>query len=253
MSATTQGPVLSPTTGEPVATVARRNRVGIWLCIVSDVTGVVALLIAYAYLWSLNVNDGWAPPNNSFAPPLLFWVIAIGGVLTALLLWWGALGVQKGNRGTLMTAGVLALIICIATFVIQIVQLSTFPFGPSDGAYASATFWLALGAAFHLSLVMFLITAVVGRTARGLITPANPSHARLVAMYSTWAAIAIILGAFFATTMTTSPNVNSPTMGGFGLATTPANQPPASPAASAPAAAPASAPAASSAPSPSAS
>ena len=99
-------------------------------------------------------------------------------------------------------------------------QLSTFPFGPSDGAYASATFWLCIGSAFHLSLVLFLLMAVVGRTRAGLISPDNPSHAHLVAMYSTWAAIAIFLGALFATTMTTSPNTNSPAMGEFQSAPT---------------------------------
>ena len=62
-----------PTTGEPVSTTARRNRIGIWLCIASDVTGTVALLVAYSYLWSLNVNDAWAPPKNAWAAPWPFW------------------------------------------------------------------------------------------------------------------------------------------------------------------------------------
>jgi hypothetical protein len=55
----------------------------------------------------------------------------------------------------------------------------------------------------------------MGRTRAGRITPGNSSHVRLVAMYMTWAAIAILLGAMFATVMTTSPNTNSPTFGTF--------------------------------------
>lgn len=216
----TQDVPRSPTTGEPVTVVARRNRLGIWLCIVSDITGVVALLVAYSYLWSLNVNNAWAPPNNAFADPLPFWLITVGGILVALLLWWGVMGLKAGHAGRMKAAAALAVIVSLVTFVGQIVQLSTFPFGPGDGAYASATFWLCIGAAFHLSLVFTLAVGVLGRSAKGLISPANPSHARFVAMYSTWAAIAIFLGALFATTMTTSPNTSSPVMGGFQNAAT---------------------------------
>lgn len=205
----------SATTGEPVSVVERRNRLGIWLCIISDVTGTVALLIAYAYLWSLNVNSAWAPPNDAFADPIPFWLITLGAVASVLLLWWGVRGLRAGNRGRMIAAASLATLLLLVTFVGQIVQLSTFPFGPSDGAYASATFWLCLSAAFHLFMVLTLTLGVLGRTRAGLISPANPYHAHLVAMYATWAAIAIALGALFATTMEESPNTDSPPVGQF--------------------------------------
>ena len=205
----------SATTGEPVSVVERRNRLGIWLCIISDVTGTVALLIAYAYLWSLNVNSAWAPPKDAFADPIPFWLIALGAVASVLLLWWGVRGLRAGNRGRMIVASTMATLLLLVTFIGQIVQLSTFPFGPSDGAYASATFWLCLSAAFHLFMVLTLAVGVLGRTRAGLISPANPYHAHLVAMYATWAAIAIVLGALFATTMEDSPNTNSPPVGQF--------------------------------------
>ncbi|MFM8351461.1 MAG: cytochrome c oxidase subunit 3 [Actinomycetales bacterium] len=205
----------SPTTGEPVATVARRNRLGVWLCIISDATGTFALLIAYAYLWSLNVNDAWAPPKDAFADPLLFWVIAVGGALTAGLLWWAHRLLVHGGRKEPFAVAVIATLLVLGTAVLQIVQLSTFPFGADDGAYASATFWLCIGAVIHLGLVLILAMGVAGRTRAGLISPENPSQAKFVAMYATWAAIAIFLGALFATTMTTSPNTSSPAFGEF--------------------------------------
>jgi heme/copper-type cytochrome/quinol oxidase subunit 3 len=238
----------SATTGEPVSVVARRTRLGMWLIIVSDAAGVVALLIAYAYLWSLNVDDGWAPPNNSFADPLPFWLITAGAAVSVLLLWWGLRALREGDTSRMVLAAGLAALVMLVTFIGQIVQLSTFPFGPSDGAYASATFWLCIGSAFHLSLVLTLLIAVWGRTRAGLISPVNPSHAHAVAMYSTWAAIAILLGALFATTMTTSPNNSSPPMGDF--------QRPAAAAANgaaSPSAAPSAAASSSAAPSPAAS
>lgn len=236
----TTGP-RSATTGEPVAYTARRNRLGIWLCIVSDAGGTLALLISYIYLWSLNVNSAWAPPKNAWADPIPFWLITIGAFLIAGLLWWGVREMQAGRTAPMKIAGVVSLLIAIATFVGQIVQLSTFPFGPSDGAYASATFWLCISAGLHLSLIVTLVLAVIGRTRAGLISPENPYHARLVAMYATWGAIAIFLGALFATTMTTSPNTGAPPVGDFQQAA------PTSSAAPSPAASGAAAPAASSA------
>jgi hypothetical protein len=251
--AVSQEVLLSPTTGEPVSVVARRNHLGIWLCIVSDAAGVVALLIAYAYLWSLNVNGGWAPPNNAWADPLWFWLVVLGTAVAVLLMWWGVAGLKAGNRGRMVGAAGLATIVLLATFVGQIVQLSTFPFGPGDGAYASATFWLCIGAAFHLSLLLTLVFAVFGRTRAGLISQHNPGHAQLVKLFSTYALVAIFLGALFATTMTVSPNTNNPAFGDFQSAPASSAEPAASgaPAASAaPSAAPAASAAASAAASP---
>jgi len=207
--------VLSATTGEPVTTTARRNRLGLWLCIVSDAAGTVALLVAYSYLWSLNVSGGWAPPKDTWASPGPFWIIVIAIIISAALMWWGVRGIERGHTGRLISAASLASIIVLVTFVGQIIQLATFPFGPSDGAYASATYWLALATAAHLLILLFLVVAILNRTRRGLISPANPHHARLIAMWITWICVAAFLGAVFATTMTQSPNVNAPAFGTF--------------------------------------
>lgn len=215
MTAPAASKPLYPTTGEPIAVVARRARLGVWLCIISDATGTVALLIAYIYLWSLNVNSAWAPPKNAFADPIPFWVILAGVVVATVLMWWGLAGVRGGSPGRLIAAASLASLLLLVTFIGQIVQLSTFPFGPTDGAYASATFWLCLAACFHLTLLSFLVLAVVIRTRKGLISPSNPYHARFVAMFMTWVCIAIFLGALVATTMTVSPNTSSPSFGLF--------------------------------------
>ena len=205
----------SATTGEPVTTTARRNRMGIWLCIVSDATGTVALLISYVYLWSLNVNSAWAPPKDRFAPDLPFWLIVAGVVLAATTMWWGVRGMANGRRGQLILASALSSIIVLVTFVGQIVQLSTFPFAITDGAYASATFWLCIATAIHLSVVLFLTVAILNRTRAGLFTQNNHSHVRLVAMWMTWVCVAVLLGAVVTTTMKVSPNTNSPTFGTF--------------------------------------
>ena len=102
MSADTQQP-LSPTTGEPISTIGRRARAGLWTLIVMDAAGTIAIIIAYSYLWALNVNGGWAPPGASltgsqtdeslpssppqasFAVEWPFWAIfGLGGLLAGL-------------------------------------------------------------------------------------------------------------------------------------------------------------------------
>lgn len=215
MTAVSTDQILSPTTGEPVSVVARRNRLGIWLCIVSDAAGTVSLLIAYAYLWSLNVNEAWAPKKGRWAEDLLFWVIVVGMLAACLLLWWGVRGIQAGHRGRLMTGATLSSLLLLAMFILQVWQLMTFPFDIQESAYTSATFWLALSNAFHLSLGSLLVLAVVNRTRANRIAVGNSSHSRLVAMWITWLVIAAFLGSVFTTVMKDSPNTNPPEFQSF--------------------------------------
>lgn len=216
MSATkaVTGP-LYPTTGEPVAVNARRNRMGLWLCIASDVTGTIALLIAYSYLWSLNVNGKWAPPNDAWAADWLFWVIVAGAVIATALMWAAYRRLIAGNRSAYTSLATVASIVVVLTFALQIYQVCTFPFDITDGAYASATFWLAFGAIYHLSIVLFLVPAMVLRARAGRIASDNASHPRLVATWMTWVCIALALGAIFTSTMKASPNTQSPPFGTF--------------------------------------
>lgn len=214
MSTTTTGP-LYPTTGEPVAVNARRNRLGVWLCIVSDCAGSIALLIAYSYLWSLNVNSAWAPPKDAWAPDAPFWLIVLGTVLATIAMWWGYKGLVKGHKDRMIVGATLATLLILVTFIGQIVQLSTFPFDIQDGAYASSVFWLCLGAAIHLFLVLFFTMAIVFRTKADRITSDNPYHARLVSMWMTYVCIIIAIGAVFTTFMKDSPNTDAPTFGTF--------------------------------------
>ncbi len=216
LAAKTQSAVpRSATTGEPVTTTARRNRLGIWMCIVSDATGTLALLVAYTYLWSLNVNDAWAPPKDTWADPIPFWLITAGVIVATLAMWWAVAGIAAGRTSQFITGSVIASLVTLVTLIGQIVQLSTFPFDITDGAYASATFWLCIATALHLSVVGFLTSAMIGRLRAGRITREDHSHARLVAMWMTWVCVAVFAGAFFATTLNASPNSNSPTFGTF--------------------------------------
>ena len=224
-------PALSPTTGEPVAVVARRNRLGIIFLIVADFSGTMALIISYCYLWSLNVNNGWAPNQQTFgnndllksraplpwAADWPFWTILLLTVVATLLLWWGVRGIVAGHRGRLVAGASLALIVTLAALALQIWQIMTFPFQPYNGAYASAVYLLTVAVAVHLSLVAFLLLAVANRTREGLISTANPFQGKLVGYWMVWVCASILLGCLCTTFLKASPNTTPQNFGTFTL------------------------------------
>ena len=213
----TTEPALSPTTGESVEVTGARDKLGVWMIIVSCTTGTVALLVSYAYLWSLNVNNAWAPTAGSanWAPVWPFWTIFTVMFIATLLMWNGYRGLRAGNVGAMKTSALVATLLLIGAFIAQIFQIATFPFGPADGAYASATLWLAIANAIWLFMAVFLATGIFNRTRAGRVTPENPNHARLVSMFLVYLCVAAFLGSVFTTVMQESPNNNSPSFGTF--------------------------------------
>ena len=207
---------LSATTGEPADVVARRNRLGIWLIIVSCSTGTLALLISYLYLWSLNVSGAWAPTPGTanWAADWPFWAITLGMVVATFLLWRAWRVMRSGSNGAAGLAWASTLLFLIL-FVGQVVQIATFPFGPQDGAYASATLWIAVANAIWLFMALVLASGVANRCRVGRVSQGDPSQLQFVAMFATYLCVAALLGSVFTLTMKASPNQSSPAFGTF--------------------------------------
>lgn len=224
-------PPLSPTTGESVAVVGRRNRLGLIFFIVADFTGTMSLIISYCYLWSLNVNNGWAPNQQTFgnndllksrsplpwAADWPFWAVLGLTLVATILLWTGIRSLRSGHRGGLVGAAALAFLIVVATLALQWWQITTFPFGPSNGAYASAVFLLTASVFAHLLLVAFLLLAITNRTRAGLVATDNPYQAKLVGYWMVWVCASILLGALCTTFLKESPNTTPANFGEFSL------------------------------------
>ena len=224
-------PLVSPTTGEAVSVVARRNRLGLIFLVVADFSGTLALIISYCYLWSLNVNNGWAPNNQTFgnndllksrsplpwAADWPFWTILVLAVIATVILWMGIRSLRSDHRGGLIVASVVSLIVMIGAVVLQWWQITTFPFGPGNGAYASAVFLLTASTLVHLLLVAFLLLAITNRTRAGLVSVGNPFQAKLVGYWMVWVCASILLGALCTTFLKASPNTTQANFGEFSL------------------------------------
>jgi heme/copper-type cytochrome/quinol oxidase subunit 3 len=223
---------LSPTTGEPMSTVARRSIGALWAFIVMDVSGTLALVISYSYLWALNVNDAWAPPGAkleaaqtdeslpkasdvTFAPEWPFWAIFSGVVLVCLLSWLGYRRLIRGHTSEAITAGTFALLLSGGLLVAQVVQIISFKFTPTQGAYASVVYALTASNVLHLLIVCFLLIGVVNRTRMGLISPVVAYQSRMMSIWLTWIAIAFLLGAVCTSVMVESPNTDPAVFGTF--------------------------------------
>lgn len=224
---------VSPTTGEPIATIARRSRLGVWLLIVADIAGTIALVISYTYLWSLNVNGAWAPPGArltasetntalpttpstaTFAPEWPFWAIFLVVVVATALMWFGYRSARRGNHAGLMVGAGLSFLVTVAALVFQWMQIGTFPFDSEDGGYASAVLLLCASNIFHLLLLLFIGMGIFMRARKGLIDKTNWYQAQLTSYYMTWVCVAFLLGAILTTFLVHSPNTDPAIFGTF--------------------------------------
>jgi heme/copper-type cytochrome/quinol oxidase subunit 3 len=191
----------------------------------------MALIVSYCYLWSLNVNNGWAPNQQTFgnndllksrsplpwAADWPFWTILALTVVATVLLWVGIRSLRAEHRGGLVVMSALALIVSIVTLILQWWQITTFPFGPGNGAYASAVFLLAGAGIAHILLVIFLLLAVTNRTRAGLISADNPFQAKLVGYWMIWVCASLLLGCLCTTFLKVSPNTTPLQFGTFSL------------------------------------
>lgn len=225
---------LSPTTGEPMSTIARRSIGALWAFIVMDVSGTLALIISYSYLWALNVNDAWAPPGAkldaaqtdetlpkasdvTFAPEWPFWAIFAGVVVATIFMWFGYKRLVAGHKGETIAAATFSLLLSGALLAAQVVQIISFEFKTSQGAYASAVYALTASNVVHLTLVCFLLIGIVNRTRMGLINPVVAYQARMMSIWMTWISIAFLLGAVCTTLMLESPNTDPAVFGTFNV------------------------------------
>jgi len=231
MSVQPDAELTSPTTGEPIAVVARRNTLGALLLIVADMAGTVVMILAYFYLMYLNTNSSWLPEGKESlwnttgmnvtwpgtvtpAPEWPFWAIAGGVVLAMAVFWWGVRALKRGNtRAMVVSAGLVGLGF-IALAIAQYLQVRFYTFTPTDGGYASVVHIIGISNFLHYLLSAFVVVGIWNRVRLGRVSPSNPFQANVVGIWVTWIAVSSVLLAFL-TFFVVSPNTDPSIFGNF--------------------------------------
>lgn len=174
----------------------RSERAGVLLLIVADVAFVLSLVFTYFYLRGLNTDDGWIPKGSATLSPVDGWLIAGLVVLSALVYRWGELRDRAGQRGQLITATAVGLILLLADLALQLWRMVTLPFGVGTGSYASMIMVMGGAHVFHLILTAVLGLAIWNRARRGLSGRAAGWQVRMVGYWWYWVAISAVIIAF---------------------------------------------------------
>jgi heme/copper-type cytochrome/quinol oxidase subunit 3 len=185
--------------------IGRRWRTGTLLLILADASFVAALIFSYFYLRGLNTSGAWVAPKQHIATIWVSWVISAVIALSALVFAWAERGIRANNVSRLVTGSVFALVLVLISGVLQFIQLSTFPFGVADSAYASSLYVFAGANLFHILLTAFLGLGMWNRSRRRIYSGESNWQVHVVGLWWTWVAFAAI-AVSFTTSFVASPN-----------------------------------------------
>ncbi|MGZ4776847.1 MAG: hypothetical protein ACXVYW_16220 [Oryzihumus sp.] len=167
---------------------------GAVLLIVADASFVVALSFTYLYLWSVNTEHAFHPPKAATAS--LWWPWAITACMfVGLGAYRYALSEHRPARHGFLTGGLFGVAAMVVALVLNIVQMSTFPFTVQENAYSSAVFVIAAGNVFHLLITVFTGIGVLNRVRHRLTLGRRDWHLRIVGVWWAWVCTASLIGA----------------------------------------------------------
>jgi heme/copper-type cytochrome/quinol oxidase subunit 3 len=123
--------------------VGSRNRLGLILLLVADISFALAVLFVYFYLKGQNVNDMWLPKASDTQDATVpvssmgAWSVTIIAALGLLFQRYALAGAKVKNQTQLVLGSGLALVAALAAFIYQIIQMNNASFTITMGAYAS--------------------------------------------------------------------------------------------------------------------
>ena len=115
----------------------------------------ISFVFAYFYLRSLDSNQDWKIGHVS--PPVGWGVV----IMVVLLLSAVAMRVAATDPDKTVSMGALALVLALASIVLQVIDWTTLGFGPASGGYASVFVgWTAFYSVFTLFCAFWIETQV---------------------------------------------------------------------------------------------
>jgi heme/copper-type cytochrome/quinol oxidase subunit 3 len=181
--------------------VGSRNRLGLILILVADISFALAVLFVYYYLKGQNVNDMWLPKASDTqdatvpASSMGAWYVTILAGLGLLFHRYGLAGAKIKNQTQLVLGSGLALVAALAALIYQGMQMNNAPFTITMGAYASCYYLIAGLNMVHLFLTVFISLGNWNRSRLGIYA-SDHWHVDIVNVWWMWMTVSSLLGAF---------------------------------------------------------
>ena len=181
--------------------VGSRNRIGVILILVADISFALSMMFVFFYLKSQNVNDMWLPKGDGEHPAIQplssspAWTVTLIAALGMALHYFGLRSARSGNQSGLKGASLLAMLAAIAASVMQWNTIANAPFTFYEGTYVSAFYLLTIMNLVHLFITVFISFGNWNRARMGLYK-SNYWHVDIVNVWWVWMAVSSALGAF---------------------------------------------------------
>ena len=181
--------------------VGSRNRLGVILILVADISFALSMMFVFFYLKSQNVHDMWLPKGDeehAAIHPLSSnpaWTVTAIAALGMAIHYFGLRSARNGNQSALKSAGALSLLTAIVASVLQWNTIANAPFTFYEGSYVSAFYLLTIMNLVHLFLTVFIAFGNWNRSRLGLYK-SNYWHVDIVNVWWVWMAVSSAMGAF---------------------------------------------------------
>ena len=181
--------------------VGSRNRLGVILIIVADISFALSMMFVFFYLKSQNITDMWLPKadgDNPAISPLSSrpaWTVTTIAAIGLLFHYLGLKGARSGNQGALKSGGLLAFVASLFASYIQWDTIANAPFTFHEGAYVSAFYLLTIMNLVHLILTALISLGNWNRARLGLYK-SNYWHVDIVNIWWIWMTVSSAMGAF---------------------------------------------------------
>jgi heme/copper-type cytochrome/quinol oxidase subunit 3 len=185
--------------------VGSRNRLGLILILVADITFALSVLFVFFYLKGQNVNDMWLPKASSAndaqhaatipVSSMGAWYLTAIAAVGLLAHRYGLMGVRVKNQTQLVLGSAVAFVASIVALFYQGMQINSAPFTITMGAYASCYYLIA-----GLNFMHFLFTAFIslGNWNRSRLGLYKSDHWQvdIINVWWIWMTVSALLGAF---------------------------------------------------------
>ena len=181
--------------------VGSRNRLGVILLLVADISFALSMVFVYFYLRGQNVNNMWLPAATADHPAIEPMSAGPGWIVTAIAAFgllahiYGLKGARSQNQTQLKLGSLVAFVASLVAVVYQFNTISSAPFTFSDGAYVSCFYMFVFLNMVHLLLTVFISLGNWNRARLGLYVE-NFWHVDIVRIWWIWMVVSSLLGAF---------------------------------------------------------